>query len=300
MTRARSSVEPVTVAFLVERQVALDWQEAVAVVLELAEVFERSGKRKVPRHDSVALTPSGRVEFLRGRTQSGDTVSTLARMLNELLPQDRPTQLRLLASTAGQGSAAYKSVGDFIEALRYFERPGRQNLLSTVYQRALDTPVRLPSREDETPSHVPSKKARPRRVLVPLAVSVLVATSVAVLVYRQPGPVSGQAASLRDLALDVWSTARESTSGLRESAARDLSTMLEQARKVAAEQSSDGTDTDSNAANDLDKTQSPTAVARRSGNASSVRPRVDATASASNGEPTVTLAEKGGGCPSSC
>ena len=27
----------------------LDWKEAVAVVLELAEVFERSGKRKVPR-----------------------------------------------------------------------------------------------------------------------------------------------------------------------------------------------------------------------------------------------------------
>ena len=65
-----SSDGSVTLAYLLERRVALDWQEAVAIVLEVAEVFERSGKSAVPRQQSVALTPSGTVEFLSGRTQS--------------------------------------------------------------------------------------------------------------------------------------------------------------------------------------------------------------------------------------
>ena len=110
-------------ASLLERRVALSWQESVAIVLEVAEVFERSGKRSVPRDERLALTPSGTVEFLGGRTQSGHAVSALAQTLNALLPSDRPTQLRLLVSTAGPDSSAYKTVGEFVEALKYFERP---------------------------------------------------------------------------------------------------------------------------------------------------------------------------------
>ena len=83
-----SSDGPVTVASLLERRVALSWQEGVALVLEVAEVFERSGKRSVPRYESLALTPGGAVEFLPGRTQSGHAVSALARTLNSLLPPD--------------------------------------------------------------------------------------------------------------------------------------------------------------------------------------------------------------------
>ena len=75
MVLKRGSDGPVTVALLVERQVALDWQEAVAVVLEVGEVFERSGKSGMPRHQSLVLTPSGTVEFLRGRTRSGDAAA---------------------------------------------------------------------------------------------------------------------------------------------------------------------------------------------------------------------------------
>jgi len=115
----KSSNGPVTIAYLLERRVALSWQEAVAIVFEIVEVFERSGKRAVPRHENVALTPSGPVEFLRGRTQSGDAVSALARTLNRLLPSDQPTRIRLLVSTAWPDSASYKSPGEFVEALKY-------------------------------------------------------------------------------------------------------------------------------------------------------------------------------------
>ena len=120
----RSTKKSVTVAFLLERQVSLKWHESVAIVLEAADVFERSGKRAIARPENVAIIPSGTVEFRRGRTQSGGPVTALARMLSALLPRDRPTQLRLLVSTAGPDSAAYKSVKEFTEALGYFERPG--------------------------------------------------------------------------------------------------------------------------------------------------------------------------------
>ena len=56
----KSSDGPVTVAFLQERNVTLDWQEGVALVLEVAEVFKRSGKRSVPRLENIAVTPRGR------------------------------------------------------------------------------------------------------------------------------------------------------------------------------------------------------------------------------------------------
>ena len=121
--RSSSSNERVTVDYLLERQVSLEWQEAVALVLEVAEMLERGG-RALPATRSVALTPAGSVEFLSGRAESGEPVGRLAEMLNALLPEERSTQLRLIVSTAGPSGASYKSVGEFSEALQYFERPG--------------------------------------------------------------------------------------------------------------------------------------------------------------------------------
>ena len=112
----RSTDDSVTVAYLLKRQVPLSWHESVAVVLEVADVFERSGKRAIPRAENIGMTQSGSVDFRTGRTQSGDSVAVLARMLSALLPRDRPTQLRLLVSIAGPDSAAYKSLNDFREA----------------------------------------------------------------------------------------------------------------------------------------------------------------------------------------
>ena len=279
----KSSDGSVTLAFLLERRVALDWQEAVAIVLEVAEVFERSGKSAVPRHQSVALTPSGTVEFLSGRTQSGDPVSALALMLNTLLPKDRPTQLRLLVSTAGPGAAAYKSMGDFIEALKYFERPGRRNLLATVYQRAQETPVPTTSPEDESSTNKPRKKQRSRRrpVLVPLAVTGLVVAVVAgvvvVMEQRQPGSVSGPAASLQVLTSDAWEATLASTAVFRESAAADLSTVVEYMRDAATEGFGDGADVDEDG-NSPDEEVEPSSRALRPSDAVSSAPvREDAS-----------------------
>ena len=130
------------------------------------------------RYESLALTIGGAVEFLRGRTQSGHAVSALARMFNSFLPSDRPTQLRLLMSTAGPDSLAYKSVAEFVEALKYFEGPGRRNVLFGIHERALTASVRAknykPRRSDSTPNKKGQARLR-RPLLVPAFVLVLLA-----------------------------------------------------------------------------------------------------------------------------
>lgn len=236
-----SSNGPVTVASLLERRVAVSWQEGVALVLEVAEVFERSGKRSVPRYESLALTPSGAVEFLRGRTQSGPAVSALARTLNSLLPSDRPTQLRLLVSTAGPDASAYKSVAEFVEALKYFERPGRRNVLSAIHERALTAPVRAENDDLRPSDSTPKKRNQTRRrspFLVPAVVVVLlaaVAGGASLMRPTQSGSVLDRAEPLQSLASDVWSTALAATVEFRKSASRDLSIVLEKMRAATAD-----------------------------------------------------------------
>ena len=236
----KSSDGPVTVASLLERRVALSWQEGVAIVLEVAEVFGRSGKRSVPRYERLALTPSGTVEFLGGRTQSGHAVSALAQTLNALLPSDRPTQLRLLVSTAGPDSAAYKTVGEFVEALKYFERPGRRNMLSEIHARAL-APVE-PENDQVTSSVSAARKKtgthERRRFLVPAVVVALLAAvvgGVSMMERTRPGSILDQTEPLQSVASDAWGVALAATTEFRESASRDLSIVLEKMRNVTGD-----------------------------------------------------------------
>ena len=237
----KSSNGPVTVAFLEEHRVPLSWQEGVAIVLEIAELFQRSGKRAAPRDENVALTPSGTVEFLRGRTQSGDAVSALARTLNTLLPPARPTQLRLLVSTAGSHSGAYKSTGEFIEALKYFERPGRRNLLSEIHQRAIADPVASVDDGVESPGTAPTKKRETRRrsrFLVPAVVVLLlvaVAGGSSLMDRVQTGAILDQTQPLQSVASDAWSTALAATAEFRKSASRDLSLVLDKMRDATGD-----------------------------------------------------------------
>ena len=250
----KNSNGSVTVAYLLERQVALSWQEAVAIGLEAAEMTERSGRGAVPAHQNIELKPGGTLEFLRGRVQAGDPVSSVAMTLNDLLPKDRPTKLRLLVSTAGPGSATYKSIGEFVEALKYFERPGRRALLSAVHARAVETPIPVADAGARGASRIQKKRpmSAGRRWAV-AAVTVLAAGTparatrrfwrvsrlggrprarvcagtLAVAEKSEPGLVTGRVASIQTMAAGWWASALEVTSTVRAAAAEDFSTVVE-------------------------------------------------------------------------
>ena len=237
----KASSGPVTISYLQEHRVSLRWQEVVAIGLEVAEVFQRSGKRSLPREQNIELTPGGAFKLLRGRTHAGSPVSSLAAMLSSMLPKDRPTQLRLVLSTAGPDTASSKSMNEFIEALQYFERPGRRATLTEIYQRALEAPVLNEGESDETDEQKPRGQALRRRPkwLVPvaatLAVAVVATASVTLLETRSPGKITGPAGALRTAVTDAWNQAVKATAGMREAAAEDLSSVVDRVREVTEE-----------------------------------------------------------------
>ena len=240
--RSASSDEPVTVASLLAREVSLDWHEAVAIVLEIAEVFKRSGQGALPRYRNLAITPAGSVEFLPGRTETGDPVTVLQQLLNTLLPRERPTQLRLSVGTAGPASASYTSVAEFSEALKYFERPGeRRNLIAGICERARETSLPSEPAESEKITNTVRRKrpGRLRRFVAPVAavllLGVAVAAGIAYLEQREPGSVSTRAESLQDLASGAWDTALGVGGNMRDSASRDIAAMFERMRGLGSD-----------------------------------------------------------------
>ena len=141
----------ITVASLVQRHIGLTWQEAVALVLEIADVLARSVPSTLPPYQDVALTADGNVRFLRAPVRPGDPLTTLVDILRAVLPTDSPSEVWDIASTAAPDSPSHDTVERLAAALRALEptRPGRQDMLSTVYRRTVD---RLPSLELDRPS----------------------------------------------------------------------------------------------------------------------------------------------------
>ena len=244
----------VTVAYLLERQVALSWQEAVAIGLEAAEMTERSGRGVVPAYQNIELKSGGTLGFMRGRVQAGDPVSSLAMTLNALLPNDRPTQLRLLLSTAGPGSGTYKSIGEFVEALKYFERPGRRAQIAAVHARAGETPIPVAGAAEKGASRIKKKKpmsAGRRWAVAAVTVLAVGAGTLAMAERSEPGLVTGRVASMQTMAAEWWNSALEATSTVRAAAAEDFSTVAEQLDVVRTDLTEDldlfGTDTEAEA-----------------------------------------------------
>jgi len=201
----------VTVAYLLERQVALSWQEAVAIGLEAAEMTERSGRGVVPAYQNIELKSGGTLGFMCGRVQAGDPVSSLAMTLNALLPNDRPTQLRLLLSTAGPGSGTYKSIGEFVEELKCFERPGRRAQIAAVHARAGETPIPVAGAADKGASRIKKKKpmsAGRRWAVAAVTVLAVGAGTLAMAERSEPGLVTGRVASMQTMAAEWWNSPR--------------------------------------------------------------------------------------------
>ena len=174
-------------------------------------------------------------------------------MLNTLLPRDRPTQLRLIVSTAGPEGASYTSVAEFSEALKYFERPGRQNVIADIYVRARATPPPAEpeefkpeefKKEEETDRR--KRPLRLRRFAVPVAAvlvaGVAVAAGIACLEHRDPGSVSTRAGSLQDVASGAWDAALGVGGSLRDSASRDLAAVFERVRGLGSDDTADPSD----------------------------------------------------------
>ena len=137
----RSAIKgQITVAWLIQRHVALTSHEAVALVLEIADVLALSVPSRLPPYQEVAITADGTVRFLRPPARAGDNLTTLVDILRAVLPADSPSEVWDIASAAAPDSPSHDTVDRLAAALRALEptTPGRREILSTLYRRTVD------------------------------------------------------------------------------------------------------------------------------------------------------------------
>jgi TonB family protein len=127
----------VTATELGRPEFALHWHEAVAIVAETAAILLARGITSVPDAASVVLTPDGTLHLLDEGPPSPAPVRRLGVMLDGLMSTSAcPPELRRLADESMADPPAFSTIEDFADALAFFERPGRDELLAAVAARA--------------------------------------------------------------------------------------------------------------------------------------------------------------------
>lgn len=115
---------------------SLQWYEAVAVVLQLAETIKRTGMEFVPDLAHVELSREATIAILSGADRLDPPVKQLATMLQSLLPPaGSPPRLVELLGGAFEGPPSAQTLDDFVKLLHFFERPGRDSVLRGVFER---------------------------------------------------------------------------------------------------------------------------------------------------------------------
>ena len=208
-----SGEAPVTLAQVLDRQAALQWHEALAIVLELGDVLQRSGRLATPgiaELASVAITPAGTVQVLPGGREGRRPVTDFVHILRALLPADQPVQLRLMLSTAGSDAGEYATIEQLLAALRYYERPGRTEIIRGVYARAHATPPLThreePARDVAPPPAAPVRRRRlgKRWVAVGGAAAVCAAAIWVVIELRDDRTAGPDGPAESSIAADAW------------------------------------------------------------------------------------------------
>jgi len=252
--------EIVAVADLLNRRVAVQWYESVAIVAGLCSALVDDHATAIPTAGDVVLSPDGTI-VIGGRSRNADPVA-LPRLLHKLLastPPPMPLRLLVLNTISSDGD---KSPATFGQALAYFERPGRAELILSVRQRCLETPIPEPGSvpledtEELVVDAAPEQPSRPTRrrawpVITALAVS---ASAVVVLVAAgrqsgspdRPGAFAGIVAHAKEAskelahgiaaALSFDSTAHEEVVRTTPPAEPPAAPVRRTKRKTAAEQ----------------------------------------------------------------
>src|SRR5678816_923098 len=136
---ASSAANPISLAHVLALSVPVHWTESVAVIEELCLVLTANGDTVlVPDAQDVVITSQGAVMVHRGAPGIMD-VDGIGRLLNTLLdPVTTPIPLRLFVAHS-IGSEKYRSVAAYGEALAYYARPDRTELIQALYRRCLES-----------------------------------------------------------------------------------------------------------------------------------------------------------------
>jgi TonB family protein len=123
-----------TLAHVLNPAFARSWHEAVALVQELAATL--GPVLTVPSPEDVFLDESGTLTLGFGSESAGNPVTSLARLLEQLLEGvSAPPELLALATENAQGSPVHATVSALSRALAFYERPDRATEIKAVVAR---------------------------------------------------------------------------------------------------------------------------------------------------------------------
>jgi TonB family protein len=126
----------VPISELTRQDLGLHWHEAVAIVAETADMLLARGLTSVPDLAAAVLTPDGTLHVLDEGPPTFDPAQRLGGMLDVLLASSPcPPELRQLTADSLADPPVFATVEEFAEALAFFERPGRRELLAAVAAR---------------------------------------------------------------------------------------------------------------------------------------------------------------------
>ena len=125
---------------LLSRDVRIQWFEGVALIQSVCRhILEGSASgHHFPEPSDIGLGPDGSV-FVLGRSKTGG-IAGAGHLLARMLTDDVPVRLRLVITQATGTESGYASLGEFCEALAYFERPDGPQILRQLHERAVLAP----------------------------------------------------------------------------------------------------------------------------------------------------------------
>ena len=203
---------------LLGRDLIVEWFEGVAIVQEVCRQILAFGsaQRGFPSPAEVFLCAHGEIELL-GTASSSQSVAAAGNMLSQMLRQDAPLDLRLVATQATTGDAGYRTLQEFSGAVAHFERPDLEgSILRDLYDRASaaqprgDVPQQFVPRAKSDPTSEelqpttseelqPAKKwHRNRLVLAGIAAGIL-CVAVLGLPRGSNGPAASVVAAVQDV-----------------------------------------------------------------------------------------------------
>lgn len=136
-----------TLAEIIRRGVSIEWPEGVALVRSVVERLAAQPSRQsvIPELNHIELGPSGVVEVTGGQS-AAEPVRRIGQLLQATLGHgEPPVQLRLVISQATAPTPQFGSIREFDEILGYYERPNREGVLQSLYERAAAAPAVLAS-----------------------------------------------------------------------------------------------------------------------------------------------------------
>ena len=167
---------------ILDRDISIQWFEGTALVQAVCEQVLTHGRADAfPSAADIAIEADGSIAVLG--YSAGLPVVAAGHLLAGMAGDDVPVRLRLAINEATAAESPYKHLAAFSEALAYFERPGRRELIAALYARAAGAPARRVARPidapaPEIPKEQEQKARRPRRRRRALALALLVAGAV--------------------------------------------------------------------------------------------------------------------------